>query len=29
MQYGTSRICIHNFGNKMMQAEQIQDGSKD
>jgi len=26
MQYGTSRICRHNFGYKMMQGEQIEDG---
>jgi len=26
MQYGTSRICIYNFGYKMMQGEQIEDG---
>jgi len=25
MQYGTSGICLHNFGHKMMQGERLQD----
>jgi hypothetical protein len=29
VQYGTSRKCIQNFGPKMMQGEQLQDGCVD